>query len=536
MRWRSALAWLLVGCALHELWCAFGLWFSLGWGGVDGWIVGRAAAAVAGAGVAARGGRVALTAVAALAGLAGAMWAVELVRDSVFTTLVRGPLWGVTALAAWRARGEAPAAVSMPVWWPGAAALVAQGALAMAGGDALVGWVNDGGQTWALAIGALVPALLFAMPVGRRGVARGLALLHASAAALATWGAVAAWVTWLHGWWMSEAMAGAVPAVVGVAVASTLIGTLPRWPEAGRASVYAACVVGAVWWARLPGLTGPLSHAYAPDREVGSFPHRGGVAVPTQVAGEAPATATILPDGSRRCGGADGDGTIAFVGDSFTFGQGLPDEGTLCWAVQEALADVVGGWRVINLGQPGANAVSAVDTAAFAIASHGARVVVLGVLPGDDGRAFELNGLRRLTRQPWMLLAGTVVDVPTAVEVMMLSHELYPVEGYQRAITLGAARRAAALGAAHEVPVILDVNVPPGAGASALLRDLAGLADAEPWLLWGGDGLLDPDPEQPDRPTVFAQDGHPTAWGNRVKAARLRPALEAAIRMQRTAP
>ena len=61
--------------------------------------------------------------------------------------------------------------------------------------------------------------------------------------------------------------------------------------------------------------------------------------------------ATILPDGSRRSSGDSPEGApvAALIGGSFVYGQGIPDEETLAWLLQERDASR----RYLNLGVSG---------------------------------------------------------------------------------------------------------------------------------------------------------------------------------------
>src|SRR5690606_19636736 len=135
---------------------------------------------------------------------------------------------------------------------------------------------------------------------------------------------------------------------------------------------------------------------YAPDREVGRFPYQGGSEVAYVVAGQR-TVAEIEPSGLRRCGASvpEGDRVIALVGDSFVWGKGVPDEGTLCAHLARTLAERrPGEVRVINAGQPGANIFSYVDTLRFAVETHGATAATVGLLLPDDATVVDVNRVR----------------------------------------------------------------------------------------------------------------------------------------------
>ena len=73
--------------------------------------------------------------------------------------------------------------------------------------------------------------------------------------------------------------------------------------------------------------------------------------------------AHVNPDGTRRCSMKEednnGEQKVVFIGDSFAYGVGLKDEGTLCWKVREKMQESrPNDFQFINMGQPGANIFS----------------------------------------------------------------------------------------------------------------------------------------------------------------------------------
>jgi hypothetical protein len=506
-----------------ELWCAWALWFSLsGWAAGDaGWLCVRAAALLAAAGVSAFAPRP-LPAAAVPALMFGG-WVFEIARDSVFTAGVRGPLLLLAVVAVRRAARQPAMPLQLPGWWAGPtwalsllavahlarepllAAAVAAPSAATAAAAATIGWL---------------PALALRRAPGSASAA-GFTMGLVGALALG------AWTGWLRDWLMEGALLGVWWPLLWTGVAGLNVRAWRDHAAAHARSASFAAASGAmlVWGLGLPAAAGPLTWTYTPDRALGVYPFAGSTPQPHAVDGEPPAIATILPDGTRDCASAPGGPVVAFVGDSFTFGQGLPDDATLCRAFADAPS--LAGWHRVNLGQPGGNMAASIQTAAFAIEAHHARVVVFGLLPGDDGRAIELNALRRFTRTPLMLAAGPLLGVQPFSEVAMLSHELWPTEGYQRAVTLRGVDALKDLAARHRVPIVLDVNAPPSAWDTALMRDLSDTQS--PWLIVGPIDALATDPDHPERPTTFPRDGHPTAWGNTVKARRLSPAVAAAV-------
>lgn len=273
-------------------------------------------------------------------------------------------------------------------------------------------------------------------------------------------------------------------------------------------------------------MAGPFVWTYTPDRQLGRFPSEPGPTT-TRVPGR-DAPALILPDGSRECFSPEGDRVVAFVGDSFTFGKGVPDEATTCALVAEQLGPTYPGWRFINLGQPGANGFSVVDTARFAVEAHGAEVLLVELLLHDDARAIDVNTFRRLVRAPWYRLLASVFEHEVLLDFLMLLPEAFDADFYTSWVSRDFLERAVALHDASGVPMVLMINTPPDFdGEPGRLGELArALAASRPAFSVVDTGpVIPPDGDF----AVIPGDGHPTPGANLVRAAWMAEHIAQAI-------
>lgn len=91
---------------------------------------------------------------------------------------------------------------------------------------------------------------------------------------------------------------------------------------------------------------------------------------------------------------ASGARRIAFVGDSYVYGKGVPDEAGLVDRQLEARLNQLDDsepWEVLNLGYPGHGLLSYFDLARLAIDRLGPSVVVIGSLGMADWDIFEVQ-------------------------------------------------------------------------------------------------------------------------------------------------
>lgn len=300
--------------------------------------------------------------------------------------------------------------------------------------------------------------------------------------------------------------------------------------DAGIGALIAAPVVGALWWANLQHHDRPdgfLRWDFAPDRVAGRFPFEAGATRPFTVAGKT-TDAHIGPDGLRRCGvQPDGATTrVALIGDSFVFGKGVTDDGTLCWKLREQL-DAAGRHdvAVFNMGQPGANAVSYADNLAFAAETLHVDTAMVGFLVPDDSQPMDLNDHRRIVRSAWFRALGSALDPETLLAALPPIFELSYSDFVVEAIVGAGIDRVVQTARTHDVRLVIyfygDRGLPVDWFVARARSAAAGDPDVEVI------GVFTPPPEIGP---YIQGDGHPAPAGNAWYAQQLRPYVDAPAR------
>ncbi len=235
---------------------------------------------------------------------------------------------------------------------------------------------------------------------------------------------------------------------------------------------------------------------------------------------------TVLPDGTRPCGEANGTPTVAFVGDSFMFGSGVPDEGTLCWQLRERLSQAGLAVRGVNLGQPGANLASSIETVQLALTRYQPAVVVISVLPGDDTRPFDLNGQNAARESLWFRVAAAVFEAEPVWLALSLAYEVVPADFWEEASVQHSLARLRDIAAASGTPIVVEVlGTEPTWLLAMYDREVDKLVATTPNVRRVPlVEVLSREADQ-DPPTVIPGDGHPTAHGNAARAAGLLPVV-----------
>jgi hypothetical protein len=271
------------------------------------------------------------------------------------------------------------------------------------------------------------------------------------------------------------------------------------------------------------------AYGYVPDRILGEWPFRGGETREEDRVGYH-MTAHTLADGTRACGLGDvppDAPTIVLIGDSWTYGVGLPDEETLCWHLR-ARAEAAGHVaRWINLGQPGANLRSHAATLRYAVDTFRPDLVLMGNLPVDDSRGVDLNDQRRFAHSLLFRAVAAVVGPQTLWDTLTLLPELMPADGWGLAYTRAAATTIAETATVTGTPVWIEwipghfTDDPwPLSGYRAVWEDLVATHPAVHLA------LTEPLRTGPDEaPWIMAGDGHPTGEGNAERARRWDDAL-----------
>lgn len=268
-----------------------------------------------------------------------------------------------------------------------------------------------------------------------------------------------------------------------------------------------------------------------PRRELGHFPYAGDADVPITREDDGPTTHT-LPDGSRTCGPTAGTRTLAFVGDSFVFGQAVPDEDTLCWLVREALGAEAADWRLVNLGQKGANLRSVVEAARFARDVHHADVLVVSTLAADDTRPFDLNSVDQVSRLKWFRAVAHLSDPRVLLDLVQLLPEAAPPDFYTRLVTNRLLDELIDAVATPETPLVLELIGPMDSlgRLRPLVAPTLARAAAHPDV-----AFVEPADFQPVPPEgwLIPGDGHPNRAGHLARTERLLPLIREAMARHR---
>lgn len=299
---------------------------------------------------------------------------------------------------------------------------------------------------------------------------------------------------------------------------------LPAPAAAGVAAVVLVVAGVLVGWRvqtlRQPG--GFYTYGFTPPRTVGRFPYEPGMTLRIDIHGEV-THPTIGPDGQRVCGDGrvePGGPRVALVGDSFVFGKGVPDEGTLCARLVGLLgADAP---RLLNLGQMGANARSHADTLAFAYDALGVDAGAIGFLVPDDALPIDVNDAFRVSRHPLFQAVGAALDPEQLLEVLPAVFEQSYADFTQQAILARGFRRAVDVAHTRQKPTLLYVYN-SGLDARWYIDRLNREASRSPWVRVVQVGMLT---EAEHR---IPYDGHPSVAGNAWTAERLAPELRALL-------
>jgi hypothetical protein len=301
------------------------------------------------------------------------------------------------------------------------------------------------------------------------------------------------------------------------------------WRARGVAALVVLLAAGALVaerWQRFARPGGIFTWGYVGDREIGRFPFEGGSVQDVDVRGRR-TQAHILPSGLRACGepAPEGARRVALLGDSFVWGKGVDDAGTLCVAVKERLAGAAPGrFEVLNVGQPGANLGSYVDTLRFAVEAHHADVVTVGLLFPDDAQVVDVNGRAAMSRSPAYRLLASFLDPEVTSDALPVVLGDHASDLAVQAVLLEGLDRLAAEAHRLGVPVVVYLYGGQVLSLDVFERRLEALAATTPELRTLG-AFRPP----ADVARGIEGDGHPTAEGNRWYAEQLVPAVLAAV-------
>lgn len=292
----------------------------------------------------------------------------------------------------------------------------------------------------------------------------------------------------------------------------------------------AAPVVGALWSWNLQRHDRPgefLTWGFTPDRVAGQFPYPSNSTQRFTVVGTT-TESHIGPDGTRSCGPqpVGASHRVALIGDSFVFGKGVEDDGTLCWALRAAL-DAEGRTDValFNVGQPGANTVSYANNLAFAVDTLGVDTAFVGLLVPDDSQPMDLNDHRRIVASPWFRAVGSALDPETLLAAMPPIFELSYSDFILQAVVADGIDRIVHAARARHVRLVLYFYGDRGLPLSWFVARAEAAAAGDPRITVLGE--LSP---PPDRRPYIEGDGHPAAEGNAWFAEQLGAQLDPATR------
>ncbi|MCB9662606.1 MAG: SGNH/GDSL hydrolase family protein [Alphaproteobacteria bacterium] len=298
----------------------------------------------------------------------------------------------------------------------------------------------------------------------------------------------------------------------------------PALPSAWRAGAVAtALVVAGVgvhqrWVAVTSPPDGFFSWGFANPREPGRFPYDPGSERRVEVQG-AITHPHIGADGTRVCGPQpppEGRPRVALIGDSFVYGKGVEDRGTLCWQLRERLGAEAPA--LINLGQAGANARSYAQTLAWAAQAHQLDAAVVGYLIPDDALPLDLNDHGRLARSLPVQLVGAVLEPELLLTTLPAAFETTYSDFVALAVVGSAMDRLVAAAVEADLPVAVYLYGDRGLPIDAYARRLAEAAEGTPVRVIGVVPWGDPAWSIPG-------DGHPTAAGNAHLAELLAPVV-----------
>lgn len=327
-----------------------------------------------------------------------------------------------------------------------------------------------------------------------------------------------------QGW--GELLVALLRFVVAAGVVNALVVLAQRRlgrSELGAGLLLATPLVGALWAWNLSVHDRPgefLTWDFTSPREAGLFPYRAGSTQTFHVAGKT-TEAHIGPDATRLCGTQPASPVqrVALIGDSFVFGKGVEDDGTLCVAMRSRL-DAAGRDDValLNVGQPGANSVSYANNLAYAVDVLHANAAFVGLLVPDDSQPIDLNDHRRLVHSSLFRAVGSALDPETLLMALPPIFELSYSDFIVQAVVADGIDRIVAVARDRKIPLVIYFYGDRGLPVTWFVQHARDASGGDPTITVL-DELSPPASIQP----YLVGDGHPAAPGNAWFAEQLAP-------------
>jgi hypothetical protein len=303
----------------------------------------------------------------------------------------------------------------------------------------------------------------------------------------------------------------AVGVVNGLAL---LAQRVTRRTDLAIGALLAAPVIGTLWAWNLSVNDRPgsfLTWDFTSERVAGQFPYRAGSTQTFQVAGKT-TVAHIGADATRVCGAQPAGATrrVALLGDSFVFGKGVEDDGTLCVAMRARL-DAAGrdDLALLNVGQPGANSVSYANNLAYAVDVLHADAAFVGLLVPDDSQPLDLNDHRRIVHSPLFRAVGSALDPETLLMALPPIFELSYSDFIVQAVVADGIDRIVDVAKARKIPLVIYFYGDRGLPVTWFVEHARAAAQGDPQITVLGE--LSP---PADLHPYLVGDGHPAAAGN----------------------
>ncbi len=242
-------------------------------------------------------------------------------------------------------------------------------------------------------------------------------------------------------------------------------------------------------------------------------------------------TAHINGDGYRVCEPPgvvqQGEQVVTLVGDSMVFGQAVPDDGSLCWALREDLEVLAPGRFVFrNLGQPGANIRSYGRMLRFVDQEFGTDLFVVGLLVPNDSMVHDVNQLRPSRDSLGFQVLAAALQPHTVMAAGQMWDRVGRSEFFSYlSLTTGLDELAAAIDEVGVPTLVFMYDSRDGyqvreGGLQPFVDHVEALAASHPLMDFAGVLSITEDVDR-----YILCDGHPTSEGHGRHAEMLQPTI-----------
>ena len=325
-----------------------------------------------------------------------------------------------------------------------------------------------------------------------------------------------------QGW--GELLVALLRFVVAVGVVNALVllaQRVTRRADLAMGALLATPVLAALWAWNLSVKDNPgafLTWDFTSERVAGQFPYPANSTRTFNVAGKT-TVAHIGPDATRLCGVQPAEATtrLALIGDSFVFGKGVEDDGTLCVAMRARLdAALRTDLALLNVGQPGANSVSYANNLAYAVDVLHADAAFVGLLVPDDSQPIDLNDHRRLVHSPLFRAVGSALDPETLLMALPPIFELSYSDFIVQAVVADGIDHIVDVARSRKIPLVIYFYGDRGLPVTWFAEYARAVSHDDPQIT-----VLDELSPPPEIHPYLVGDGHPAASGNRWFAEQL---------------